>query len=184
MLYRHKLPLHCVPQRFEHEYTRATNVWLYQVETALLVDWSDSDRCLAAIAWASCCLFSLEQCLAAFAWASCCLLFIIISGTSDSTFPEDTIYLNTITIFFSVWQLYLFLACETLCLLFSETWVWAYSWGYLHFHFSFDEHAVSESAYSCINSYRYLYLHRSLDEHAMTESANARMFARTNCWPY
>ena len=42
------------------------------METALLVDRSDSDRCLAAIAWASCCLFSVEQCLAAFAWASCC----------------------------------------------------------------------------------------------------------------
>ena len=69
-----------------------------RVETAL-VDWSDSDRCLAAIAWASCCLFlfSVEQCLAAFAWASCCLLFIITSGTSESRFHN--FYLVTITIF-------------------------------------------------------------------------------------
>jgi len=66
----------------------------------LLVDQSDSDRCLAAIAWASCCLVSVEQCLAAFAWASCCLLFIITFGTSESCFHN--IYFNTITIFFSV----------------------------------------------------------------------------------
>ena len=36
----------------------------YRVETALLVDRSDTDRCLAAIARG---LFSVEQCLAAFA---------------------------------------------------------------------------------------------------------------------
>ena len=70
-----------------------SNIWTwihkrqqYRVETALLVDRSDSDWCLAAIAWASCCLFSVEQCLAAFAWASCCLLFIITSGTSEPRF--------------------------------------------------------------------------------------------------
>ena len=80
------LLLHCVPQIFENEYTRATNIWLYWVETALLVDWSDLDLCLAATAWASCCLFSVEQCLATFAWASCCLLFIITSGTSEPRF--------------------------------------------------------------------------------------------------
>ena len=80
MLYRHELLLQCVHQIFEREYTRGNNTewtWIhkrqqYRVETALLVDRSDSDRCLAAIAWASCCLFSVEQCLAAFAWASCC----------------------------------------------------------------------------------------------------------------
>ena len=84
-----------------------SNIWTwihkrqqYRVETALLVDRSDSDWCLAAIAWASCCLFSVEQCLAAFAWASCCLLFIITFGTSESCFHN--IYFNTITIFFSV----------------------------------------------------------------------------------
>ena len=60
------------------------------------IDRSDSDRCLATIAWASCCLFSVEQCLAAFAWASCCLLFIITSGTSKSRFHN--FYLITITI--------------------------------------------------------------------------------------
>jgi len=58
---------------------------------------SDSDRCLAAIAWASCYLFSVEQCLAAFAWASCYVLFIITSGTSESRFHN--FYLITFTIF-------------------------------------------------------------------------------------
>jgi len=55
------------------------------------IDWSNSDRYLAAIAWASCCLFSVEQCLdlAAFAWASCCLVFIITSGTSESRFHNQ-----------------------------------------------------------------------------------------------
>jgi len=69
MLCRHKLLLHCVPQIFELEYKRATNVCLYRVETALLVNQSNSDRRLAAIAWASCCLFSVEQRLATFVWA-------------------------------------------------------------------------------------------------------------------
>ena len=145
MLYWHKLLLHCVPQIFEHEYTRATNVWLYWVETALLVDRSDSGRCLAAIARASCCLFSVEQRLAR---ASCCFLIIITSGMSESRFHN--IYLNTITIILSVATL----ARKTLCLL------WNLSWGiflrflhsltlrersYLHFHCSLDEHSVSES---------------------------------------
>ena len=60
----------------------------YRLTAALLVDRSDSDRCLAGIAWASCCLFSVEECLAAFAWASCCVLSMITSGTSVGvTFP-------------------------------------------------------------------------------------------------
>ena len=48
--------------------------------------WSDSDRCLTATAWASCCIFSEKQHLAAIAWESCCLLFVISSEMSESLF--------------------------------------------------------------------------------------------------
>jgi len=114
MLYRHELLLQCVHQIFEHEYTRTK----IPNGTALPVDRSYSDRCLAAIAWASCCLFSVEQCLAAFARESCCLLFIITSGTSQSRFHNFSTSL--LSLLFSVHKLHLFLACETLSPLKTE----------------------------------------------------------------
>jgi len=43
--------------------TQEQQMLIIPSETALLVDQSDSDWCLAAIAWASCCLFSVEQCM-------------------------------------------------------------------------------------------------------------------------
>jgi len=59
-----------VGQKLNIEYTRTTNVWLYQVETALLVDQSDSGQCLAAIAWASCCLFTVGGTITGLDWTT------------------------------------------------------------------------------------------------------------------
>ena len=166
MLYRHELLLQCVHQIFEHEYTRATDVWLYWVETAFL---------------------SVEQCLAAFAWASCCLIFIITSGTSESRFH---IYLNTITILLSVAVVPFLSLWDSL-----SPFLWNLSLGvflrflhsltlrerspinpYLHFHCSLDERAMSASAYACIICmYGYVYIIHSFNKKSLKYIESKRL---------
>ena len=151
-----------------------SNIWTwihkrqqYRAETALLVDRSDSDRCLAAIGW-----------------ASCCLLFIILNRLSHVSIIFIPRYYHYIL---SVAILPFLSLRDSLSPL-----LWKLSLGvllrFLHFHHFKERSSISHTCTSTVlgTNTPCQSPHTPVSIHTVTwlRPHTPVSFACANCWPY